>query len=270
MPSAESERVPGRIFEGARRRRYPEGDDRRAGYFGGLAGPPKQFRITLTTLVVLDGLLLLASVIHFFAKRAAGPGDPIFVNSVWNGGSDASYIEMLGHIQLVAAVVMLFFLWSGNRVTVYLAWALVFSVLVADDLLRLHERGGVALVGSIGLPSIAGLRAQDLGELVIWAMIAAPLGVLLVMAHFRARRTDRSNSSILFLSVVLLAVFAVVLDMIDSAVGDFVPGAVKSLLTFTETAGELGVMSLMLLLVQRMTLDLPVSLPRSLSRSANR
>ncbi|WP_324276184.1 hypothetical protein [Blastococcus brunescens] len=190
-------------------------------------------------LSVVDVLLIIGNLVHL---RVNGPREPVhqvFSSSVWNGYLDNSFPEMFGFAQLVGAVVALGFVWSDRRAGVYLAWMVVLLVVLADDLLQLHERGGATLVGSLDLPAIAGLRAQDLGELAVWASFAVALAPALLVTHVRASPVDRRNSWIVSGGIAVLAVAGVVVDLLDIALVPLVPAVVSTGVTVLETTGEL-------------------------------
>lgn len=209
-------------------------------------------------LILFDVVLLAANLLHLTVNEPDEPDEPnirIFSNQAWNGNWDGSLIEVFGYLQLFAGSVLLLLLWRRTRKSVYGAWALVFLMVIADDALMLHENGGAILV-TAGLPSIAGLRPQDLGEIAVWAVMGVALGVALVGSYLRSPQRERRNSRVLFVLLGLLVGFAAGLDVIQSALADVIPPLGMTLLTLIETAGELGAMTLMLLAVHAMTLRL--------------
>ncbi|WP_150307189.1 hypothetical protein [Planctomonas psychrotolerans] len=230
---------------------FPDSSDRWNG-----ASPPLPVAYQLwmfrLTFLLLSVLMLVGNVIHLAVVRSEGTPDPVFAKPAWNGDGDGSHIEMLGHIQLVAAAVILVFLCIGRRVMVYGAWAAIVIALVIDDLFQVHERVGADLVTTFDLPALIGLRAQDLGELLTWAGLAGILGVLLLVAHLRAPLPDRRNSLLLAVLTVFLAVFAVGVDQAHVIIQPHVPLWIDTALTLTETAGELLGMTLILIAVHTM------------------
>lgn len=214
-------------------------------------------RLLLTCLITLDVLVMAGNVVHLKVNEPQERHDPIFSAPAWNGDLDGSYPEFLGYLQLIAAIVVLVTLCRHRRTLLYAAWALVLTAVVADDLLRLHERIGATLARGLDLPAVGGLRAQDLGELGVWAAGAALLAPLLLVAHLRAPAADRRNSLLLLVLFVLLFGFAAGLDLVHVAVLPYVSTGTMRVLTLTETAGELAVMSLMLVAVARMAMRPP-------------
>jgi hypothetical protein len=208
--------------------------------------------VLAVTVVALDGLLLAGNLLHVRADDRGAADGSFFADHAWAGNRDGSYIELFGHLQLALAIVGLLVLWLRTRAPVYGVWALVFGTLIADDFLRLHERGGAALARTLRLPEAGGLRPQDLGEPGIWLIFGLVLGPALLLAHLRAQGTARRHSWALIYLVLALVVIALVLDLSHYVAVEWFPTAVGRALTFAETAAELGVMTLMLLAVHRM------------------
>lgn len=87
-----------------------------------------------------------------------------------------------------------------------------------------------------------------MGELLVWAVEAGILGVVLVAAHLNSSLRVRRDSWSLLGLMVALALFAVLVDMIHIAFESDISQRSNSIFGLVETAGELGVMLLILLL----------------------
>lgn len=194
-------------------------------------------------VAALGLIVLVGNVQHL--RLVQGFEDPL-----WNGDLDGSYAELIGHgVLLIASLLLVVLAFRYRFGWAYGAWALVLAGLVIDDFFLLHERGGEYLAGALSLPSVLNLRPVDLGELIVWAIEAAILGLVLIVAHLTSSRVVRRNSWGLLALMVLLALFAVLIDMIHIAVESDISQRFNSLFGLTETAGELGVMTLILLYV---------------------
>jgi hypothetical protein len=97
------------------------------------------------------------------------------------------------------------------------------------------------------LPSVFGLRPNDLGELAAWAILGLVLGTGLVMAHLKSSRPARRDSWVLLGLTVFLACFAVVLDMLEMIIWSFLPRFAHGVIVLSETAGELVAMTIILI-----------------------
>lgn len=227
--------------------------------------PTQQVWMARTTLLILNLLLLLGNLIHLFVDEPHEPSHPIFSRPAWNGDYDESHIEILGHVQLVAATIMLLFLWITRHAAVYGVWALVILAITVDDLLQIHERGGAVLVSALGLPAVAGLWPQDLGELLVWAAMAFVLGIVLVIGHLRAPRYAGGDFWLLAGLVAFLAMFGVGVDQLHVIVEPHVPPLAGTALALLETSAELVFMTLIVLAVHQMAIQ-----PKMPLRSAPR
>ena len=196
-------------------------------------------------MLIVDLLLLVGNVAYHATND---PGEPVtrFGDPRWRGDLDGSYAEILGHAQIVVAVVVLLVVAVFRRTLVHAAWALAFAGLFLDDFLQVHERLGAALAGRWGLPEVAGLRSADLGELLVWAGEALVLGLVVVVATVLSDARGRRDSLVLFGCMVVIAVFGVGVDQLHSVLEPHVAHVVSLALTLTETAGELLGMTLAL------------------------
>lgn len=209
-------------------------------------------------LLVLDGIYLLGNVIHL------GSNDPderrtYFSVPQWDGNYDGSYIEVFGHTQLLAGAIVLAVLAVTRRSYTFSAWTVVLVTLVVDDFFQLHERWGATLVQHLDLPAVAGLRPQDLGELLVWGGLGCVLGGALLIVYIAGPGSERPDSRVLFGWLCLLALFAVVIDQLHVIVEPHVPHWVALALTLTETAGELVGMTLIVLAICRIALRRPLT-----------
>lgn len=203
-------------------------------------------------VVIVDVLLLVGNVVYYATND---PGEPVtrFGDPDWNGALDGSFVEIIGHVQVIATVVVLLVVAVVRRGLVHAAWALAFAGLFLDDFLQVHERLGSALAGSWGLPAVAGLRSVDVGEIVVWAGEAVLLGLVVVIATMGSDGTGRRDSLVLLGCMVVIAVFGVGVDQVHSVLEPHVSHVVGLAVTLTETAGELLGMSLALLAAASMS-----------------
>jgi hypothetical protein len=123
-----------------------------------------------------------------------------------------------------------------------LCWAALFAFLLVDDALQIHERAGVWLGGRLGLPALAGLRPDDLGEVLVAGGVAAGLLVGLAATLWRETGSIREVSRELFLLTCALAAFGVVIDALHTIVFFRAP-AFEEALAIVEDGGELVVVS---------------------------
>ena len=205
----------------------------------------------VAAVVVVDVLLIAGNVAHYAANDPT-EAPTRFGAPSWNGDLDGSSIEIMGHAQVVVAVVVLLVAAISRRGPVYAAWAAAFAGLFLDDFLQLHETWGARLSVAWELPTVLGLRAQDLGELIVWAGEAVVLGLIVVVATVFSSARGRRDSAVLFGCMVIIAVFGVGVDQAHIVLEPHISHLAAIAVTLTETAGELGGMSLALLAAARM------------------
>lgn len=143
------------------------------------------------------------------------------------------------------------FAWAyrASRTRAHAAAAAIVGVVLADDVLELHEAFGRTAGERLGLPSILGLRSQDPGE----AMFAAALGAaVLVLWRWGGRGATaperRLLSGVLGLTAAL-AFFAVAVDAVHVTLPR--GSEVRALAGVVEDGGELLVSLAMLTLALR-------------------
>ncbi len=193
----------------------------------------------LVALVCVDLALVAASVVRL---GTAGPS----LTDRWLLETDGGWAEYAGYTQQAVLVVLLLALSWVTRHLVWVAYAVLFACALADDALRLHENKGAwladRLAAHLWFPSdgFLGLRADDLGELLVWGLLAAVPVAAAALLHRRADRWNR-RASLGMAGLVAAYVFCgAVLDQVhvlflDSWIGD--------VLGTLEDGGELLVLS---------------------------
>ena len=178
----------------------------------------------LVALVALDLALVVAGLVRL---EVAGPSptDP------WLLETDNGVAEYAGYAQQAALVVLLLALARATRHLVWAAYAVLFLCALADDSLRLHENKGAwladRLAAHLWFPSdgFLGLRANDLGELLVWGLLAAVPVLAAVLLHRRSDGWNRRASWGMAGLIALYVFFGAVLDqahvlVLDSWLGD--------------------------------------------------
>ena len=200
----------------------------------------RAFRVSpvlLVVLVAVDLVLVVASAV--VDSRGAGPGDGALALE-----TDGGLAEYVGYVHQLVLVVLLLAVWRLSGPRVWIAWAALFAVVLADDSARVHETVGDRFADGLGLPDgVAGLRADDLGELVAWAVLTVVPLVCIVALHRRSDPGTRAASSRLAALVAAYAFFGVVVDQVHAMARD---GSWAGVLGTVEDGGELVVLSLTL------------------------
>ncbi|MFG0261191.1 MAG: hypothetical protein ACF788_02230 [Novipirellula sp. JB048] len=157
-------------------------------------------------------LLLLADVVFIVLYGLYGfkfVSDPKFgLIEDWSYGEVYQYIKELWIIALLPFVAV------QQRTWRYGVWMLVFTLVLLDDSCQIHERIGDELSLWFNLPSFAGLRPQDFGEMLYAAVLGFSLLSLIAASFWNASVLYRRTALQLIGLLAALAFFGVGVDMI--------------------------------------------------------
>lgn len=197
--------------------------------------------VVLLPLLALDAVLIgqhgLLHILHDLDRIEAVP-QQLDVNQ------DRSFAELLNWGKWLGISALLLAVWARSRMPAALGFAVAFALVAADDILSLHESQGAVLVWHLGLESAAGLDAQDLGELLVWAALGAVAVGSVLLGFLASDAAGRRVGRTLLAFLGTLVLFAVGFDMLH-ALFDAVRGA-NFLLGVVEDGGEMIVGSLCL------------------------
>jgi hypothetical protein len=147
---------------------------------------------------------------------------------------------MVGYIKIAALIAILIMTWARSRASIYAIWAGVFTYVLLDDALLIHERLGRAVAG----PSSSSW-AWDMGQLVVWVLIGMLLLAIAVKGLAPASGRHRINGILLLLAVAALGFFAVIVDLVHVIGRSWFRGS-NLLFTVLEEGGEQLVLNLTL------------------------
>ncbi|MCK9795167.1 hypothetical protein M1843_15560 [Isoptericola sp. 4D.3] len=190
-------------------------------------------------------------------------------SSPWKIDEDRSVAELVASAALLVAAALL-----ARRARtlpqspVLAAWAAVLLLVVADDLLRIHETVGGAVASRAGLTEAFGLDPQGWGELAVWGVLGAVSLAVLVATFLRSGPTARRVSWWLLGCVGVLGLAAVGVDMLAIVVEPFVAGDVSWVVAMLESAGELVAAGLFLTVAwcfHRATATVPAPSPEAVA-----
>ncbi len=202
-------------------------------------------RRILAIFLAIDAVLIALYVALAIPRVEAAlmPIRPwLILRDDWSAGEIANYAKWtLGALLLALA--------ARRRPGAGLAaLSLAMAILLADDAGQLHERGGALLARLLSLPSVLGLRAVDLGELLVWAALGVPVLAGFALAWRRGGPRGRRGVAGLAALLALLVGFAVVADMIHSIILEIGLGGARGdqVAALIEEGGEMIVASFML------------------------
>lgn len=202
-------------------------------------------RMSMLRSAALGWLLLDLVVVALHLLRARLGAEGVLSDPRLALNKDRGLAEVLGYTQTMVAVALLTLVYLHKRLTLALAWAGVLLLIIADDALFLHERGGRWLAATGGLPAVGGLRSSDLGELAVWAALGGVTLLALTLGATTSAAPARRQFRPLAAAFCALVFFAVVMDVGHQALGSGTVFGVEldPALRFVEASGELLAMT---------------------------
>jgi hypothetical protein len=187
-------------------------------------------------LLSIDLLFILVHSAHeiyifFWNDNAA------MLDRRWDIEGDRSYAEIFGYFKTLIILSLLISIQRERGGPIYLAMFVIFTYALVDDAFQVHELLGLGITDALALQPFAGLRARDLGELIVWMVVGVSLLAVALAAFVRSPQPDRTNGLLLMGAFALLGVFAVVADMVHVVVRATFQGA-DLLFTVIEDGGE--------------------------------
>ena len=184
----------------------------------------------LLLLLVTVDVVLLSLFLRWAYVHHHGIEHSVFFDAWRFSTVDGSFIEIWGYLKQAAICVAAAMVYAQTRERFYGAFALLFTSVLADDMLRLHEwLGGTLshpdLLGEWGIVPAAALISGLPFLIALGALIWMPTG-------------ERKPAIALMLGFALLAFFAVPVDLLHELVlGQEASG--QTLVTLIEDGGEL-------------------------------
>lgn len=169
--------------------------------------------VVLAAVLLLVGDLLIIAVHGIAAVQDR-------VDHLYYVDSDRGYGELFQYLKYAWLLVLLGIYAVEQRSWRVATWLPLFTYFLLDDALAVHERAGEWVAQRWSLAPVLGLRAVDLGELLVSA--AAGLLVLLPVALAFVGSTPPTRQIFygLGLLVAVLLSFGIVLDMVHIIVVD--------------------------------------------------
>lgn len=144
---------------------------------------------------------------------AASPEQQEALLSMLRLDRDRSYAELFQYIKLGWLILLMGWLTLKRDFLARVGWVLLFVFFLLDDALGLHEHMGAAMAQNLGLNSVLGLRAQDIGELAFMGLAAGMILPLIALGYWLAAPDQRMLPRRLFMAMAVLGVCGVGADM---------------------------------------------------------
>ncbi|NDU99590.1 hypothetical protein [Pseudoroseicyclus tamaricis] len=132
--------------------------------------------------------------------------------------------------------------WLPGRRLASLCLLLITALIFADDIGQIHEAVGARLAAAVEGPGPLGLRIEDVGELVYWALQGLVVLALLVAAYRAGDGVERAFVLAFGLAIGGMIVAGAGFDMLHSAVDR--PLWLHRVIAVAEDGGEMVFISL--------------------------
>lgn len=133
------------------------------------------------------------------------------------------------------ALTMGVLLWL-RRQPVYAAWGVLFTYLLVDDALEIHEKTGDRIASALNLSPISNLQSGDLGQIIFAASCGFVLLAAMALFYRKADPDARRVTRWLFGGLILMGIFGVGCDALHALT------ALDAMIV-AEEGGELMIMS---------------------------
>lgn len=204
---------------------------------------PLTYRILLAALAI-DVAILGIYVFYGAADILLDWGK---MPKFWNIAEEGSAGELFNYLKWIGICGGLAIVYFRSRIPMFAGFAFTFMLVLLDDSLQLHERGGHWLVETFGIQPAFGLRAQDFGELSVWAFLGGVTGLVLLYGLVHRTKASMPYGLYFFFVLVALVFFAMGLDMVNAL--DFLNeetalvNIMVGIITIAEDGGEMFVAS---------------------------
>lgn len=203
-------------------------------YSGSLKSTPlssnTKYQYFLIMLLLFDAFFIYASWSY--------PSNS-FTNDAFDITKELGYSELFQHVKEFTIALILFKVFIKTKDTIFFVWSLFFTYLLLDDSFQIHEIVGNTIASNLisKSPHFFNLRGQDLGELMISALVGSMFLLLFIRHFYGSTQAIKKISYNLIVLVIFLLFCGIFIDMVHSALPN-----VAGFTTF-EDGGEMIVMS---------------------------
>lgn len=212
----------------------------------------RMFWLVLSGLLLLDLLLIGLHLAH-------GPEVPDRFDII-SETSLASRLLYLKWAVVTAICAAIAWIW---RVPVFAGLAVFFGVVLADDMMLIHEKGGRRLISALpDLPTF-GLPRADVGEIYVFGLLGLVAGAAVLVGILRSNRDWVARAALFGLPFAGLVVCAIGVDALGAYLRLHHPeAATLSFIGILEDAGEIIFGSLAVAIAAGTWASLPVTRTR--------
>lgn len=186
--------------------------------------------------------LLIFSDCIYIGLHSINSLTPILNSVLWDVESDWSYSEVFQYFKWMWVVILLLFIAKVRGSFSYVSWLLVFSYILFDDSLMLHDNFAAYVSREVDFIPPFGLSLFGLAELALSAAAGSILLLCVFVSYWRGSIYFKKVTLDLLLLFAALVFFGVAVDFLHISF-DF-KGFGKFLIGVIEDGGEMFVASL--------------------------
>lgn len=168
-------------------------------------------KIVLFLLLAGDAFFIGIHLVHVSSNT-------LLQNAMYSIQTDGGFSEWFQYLKEGWIAILCFALWKRTRSLFLVGWAFLFGYLLLDDSMQFHESGGESVSRHLHLTGMFGLRAQDLGELVVSGVMGLIFLFTIGLTYLRAPLNDKNVSRDFAFLVAVLVAFGVGVDSFHSIV----------------------------------------------------
>ncbi len=166
----------------------------------------------LLLMLCIDIIFIVGDIIsHYFLFTNPGYSPLRYTN--YYVDSDGGYPEFFQYLKFLIICTVLFLTMVRTKNYSFIFWILLFFLLFLDDAFSFHEGMGEVFAGMFDLPSFAGLRPVDIGELLYYISVGGALGAVGLLCYHYGNVFFKNASIDLGLLFGILLFFAVFMDV---------------------------------------------------------
>ncbi len=161
--------------------------------------------------------------------------------------SNVGFGQLFSSAQTLLLIGLLLRLARRTRETLYLAFGVIFLIVLVDDAFAVNQVLGRLVVQALGLVDHPRIKAESIGEMMVYGMVAVPLLGMVAASCARGTPEHRVAGLGFLALLVVLTFFATVMDLVHLAfINSFY--ASQLVLAVAEEGGEMLAQSLTLML----------------------
>ena len=187
-------------------------------------------------------VLLVSADLVFIALHFLWGFTPLLSDDLYSITRDRGYPEIYQYVKEFWIIILILSVYVKTEEIGYISWAMLFTYLLCDDAISIHEQVGSIVANNLDFTPFFGLRLQDFGELAITAISMVLLLALICFFYLRGSSMFKNITRDLLVFLLVIAFFGVFVDMVHSAVK--LGWKVSFILGIVEDGGEMIAISM--------------------------